>query len=120
MMGEPPASVTPNVLHPAGFSAYDLTPPGRLLYPGTGHRRRGYTTRTLRLGDGPTAATITVDAWAGCTSACAAGPPHEPGTKATLTVPCSQLPHCQACECDDAHTYTLTDAEAATLKGMLP
>ena len=91
-----------------GFNPYGLTPPARLILPDT-HRRRGITTRTIRLGE---SAQITIKIWSGCEPYCPGLGEHEPGRHISLEVQCDSLPHCVACECGSKH-LTIISGEVA-------
>jgi len=112
-------SIQPAVV--SGLAPYDLTAPARLLYPGMPqHARTGLRDRAVSLGSEAEPATLRVVTWDDCSRYCPAEGPHEAGNWAQLIVPCDARPHCQACECDEAHRWFLTDEQVAVLKGILP
>jgi hypothetical protein len=98
-----------------GITAFGLTPPERLLVPKFHCAGRPHDQRVLTLGYGEDAPTITRHDYGRCKNGCC-----EASAMVVLSVPCGNLPHCNACECGSEHDFTLGDGEIRRLKELLP
>jgi hypothetical protein len=103
-----------------GIQSFGLLAPRKLLYPGTGHSRRGLHETSINLGSDAEPATLQRVTWDGCAQWCKAEGPHQAGEYGWLIVPCDARPHCGSCECDAAHRFWLSPEQLATLKAILP